>query len=267
MPDNIVTIDFHRHLRLEPGDMLLDLGSGNGRHTIEACRWPCRVVSVDVDVQELRQARYFLRAPKGATPWKRYGPEPKDGVLGWADFIVADAQHLPFKEGAFDKVMCTEVMEHVPDDKLSISELYRVAKAGAAMAVSVPRHAPERVFWALSWEYWHTPGGHIRVYKPGEMAGYLRDQGFEVDKIRHRHAFQAIYWGLRCTFGKDQENRLLPRMMFRFLSWYHRTRPRMIERVEAAANLVIGKDLIHYGRKPETAPAGTAAAETTEVRP
>ena len=81
MPDNIVTIDFRRHLRLEPGDVLLDLGSGNGRHTIEASRWPCRVVSVDVDIQELRQARYFLRAPEGATPWKRYGPEIDPGAV------------------------------------------------------------------------------------------------------------------------------------------------------------------------------------------
>lgn len=256
MPDNIVSIDYRRHLKLEPGDVMLDLGSGNGRHTIEACRWPCRVVSVDLDPEELRKARYFLRAPEGAEPLKRYGPAKKDGIEGWADFIIADAQHLPFKEGAFDKVVCTEVMEHVPDDKEGISELYRVAKPGALFAISVPRHGPERIFWLLSWEYWHTPGGHVRVYRPGEMKGYLEAQGFNVEKIRHRHAFQAIYWGLRCTFGKDQENRLVPRMMFRFLSWYHQTRPRRIELFEAAANLIIGKDMIHYGRKPGT-PAPT----------
>ena len=57
MPDNIVTIDFRRHFPLEAGDWLLDLGSGNGRHTIEACSWPCRVISVDVDAEELRRAR------------------------------------------------------------------------------------------------------------------------------------------------------------------------------------------------------------------
>ena len=264
MPDNIVTIDFRRHLRLEPGDWLLDLGSGNGRHTIEACRWPCRVISVDVDAKELQRARYFLRAPEGASPYERYGPERKDNVLGWADFIVADAQHLPFRDGAFDKIMCTEVLEHIPDDKLGIRELYRVAKPGAPSAISVPRYGPERVFWTLSWEYWHTPGGHVRVYRPGEMARYLREQGFELHATRYRHAFQSIYWALRCTFGKDQERRFVPRMMFRFLSWYHRTRPRPLERVEAAANLIMGKDMVLYGRKPPAA-GSDIAAETVEA--
>jgi ubiquinone/menaquinone biosynthesis C-methylase UbiE len=249
LPDNIVTIDFRRHLRLEPGDWLLDLGSGNGRHTIEACRWPCRVVSVDVDPDELRKARYFLRAPRGASPYQRFVRQEREGVPGWADFVVADAQHLPFRDGAFDKVMCTEVLEHIPDDKEGISELYRVAKPGSDVAVSVPHYWPERAFWTLSWEYWHTPGGHVRTYRPGEMARYLREQGFELRATRYRHAFQSVYWFLRCTFGKNNEERLLPSSMFRFINWYHEARSPLLERVEALANLIIGKDMVLYSRK------------------
>lgn len=257
MPDNIVTIDFRRHLHLEPGDVLLDLGSGNGRHTIEACRWPVRVVSVDVDGEELRRARYYLRAPTGADPFENYTKQEKEGRAGWADFIVADAQHLPFKDGAFDKVICTEVLEHIPDDKQGIGELFRVAKASSDGAVSVPRYWPERVFWTLSWEYWHTPGGHIRMYRPGEMARYLQAQGFELRATRYRHAFQAVYWFLRCTFGKDNDRRLLPRTWFRFLNLHHQMRVPLLERIEAVANLVMGKDMVLYTRKP----VGTAARE------
>ena len=263
MPDNIVTIDLRRHLRIQPGDFVLDLGSGNGRHTVEACRWPCRVVSVDVVADELRRARYYLRAPEGGSPFEAYHKQYKEGIPGWADFIVADAQHLPFRDEAFDKVLCTEVLEHIPDDQEVIQELYRVAKAGAEVAVSVPRYWPERIFWTLSWEYWHTPGGHVRMYRPGEMAGYLREKGFELQKTRHRHAFQAIYWFLRCTFGKDNENRLLPKTMFRFNSWYHSGRPKFIERVEATVNLILGKDMILYNRKP----ARVAGEERPRTQP
>ena len=261
MPDNIVTIDFRRYLKIDPGDWLLDLGSGNGRHTIEACHWPCRVLSVDVDRDELLRARYYLRAPEGANPFDPYWEqEPKAGIVGWADFILADAQHLPFKEGVFDKVLCTEVMEHIPDDKAGIRELYRVAKPGAGVAVSVPRTFPERIFWTLSWDYWHTPGGHIRIYSKGQMARYLREQGFDVLAIRYRHAFQSVYWFLRCTFGKNNERRVLPLNMFRFINWYHRSRPRLFERIEAAANLVMGKDMIHYTRKPVASSNGQRAS-------
>ena len=267
MPDNIVTIDFRRHFRLQPGEWVLDLGSGNGRHTIEACRWPCRVVSVDFDGEELRRARYFLRAPEGASPYERHSQQRKAGVAGWADFIVADAQHLPFREGAFDKVMCTEVLEHIPDDQAGMRELYRVAKPDADLAVSAPRYGPERVFWTLSWEYWHTPGGHIRFYRPGELIRALRQQGFELRTVRYRHAFQSVYWFLRCVFGKNYETRLLPRAMFRFMSWYHSARPSLLERVEAVANLIIGKDMTLYGRKPVAADADDRASVGRRARP
>jgi ubiquinone/menaquinone biosynthesis C-methylase UbiE len=251
VPDNIVTIDFHRHFRLEAGDWLLDLGSGNGRHTIEACAWPVRVISVDFDREELQKARYHLETPPGISPWDLEARRlNKRQLPGKADFIVADAQHLPFKDAAFDKVLCTEVLEHIPDDKLGIRELYRVTKPGAPVAISVPRFWPEKVFWTLSWEYWHTPGGHVRQYRPGEMQRYLANQGFEIKTVRYRHAFQSIYWFLRCTFGKNNENKLLPRSWFRFINWYHRSRPKAIERVEATLNLIVGKDMIHYGRKP-----------------
>jgi len=264
MPDNVVTIDFRRHLRLEAGDWVLDLGSGNGRHTIEACQWPCRVISVDVDRDELQRARFFLRAEEGDRPFGTYLRHERPGTRGCADFLLADAQHLPFRDGAFDKVMCTEVLEHIPDDRLGIGELYRVAKAGADVAVSVPRYWPERVFWTLSWEYWHTPGGHVRMYRPGEMYRYLTAQGFDIEMMRYRHAFQAIYWLLRCTFGKNNEGRLVPRAMFRFIAWYHRSRPKLIERIEATLNLVAGKDMVHYGRKP-AGPSSNGARGREEV--
>lgn len=249
MPDNIVNIDFRRHFALQAGDWVLDLGAGDGRHTVEASRWPCQVVAVDLDADVLRLARAYTVA----------------ALPGRADFIVADAQHLPFKDSAFDKVMCTEVLEHIPDDKQGISELFRVAKPAADVAVSVPRYWPERIFWTLSWEYWHTPGGHVRMYKPGEMARYLTERGFVVEKIRHRHAFQSIYWFLRCAFGKDNENRFVPRTMWKFINWYHQRRPKRIEQFEATLNLIAGKDLVHYTKKPAAASANGRQAVEEEA--
>jgi hypothetical protein len=99
------------------------------------------------------------------------------------------------------------------------------------------------------------------MYRPGEMAGYLREQGFELHTTRYRHAFQSVYWFLRCTFGKDNEKRLLPSSMFRFINWYHEARSPVLERVEALANLIIGNDMILYGRKPASSADGQTPAE------
>lgn len=238
MPDNIVNIDFRRHFKMGGMERVLDLGCGNGRHTLEAARFPVRVVGLDFSLDDLKAAKFM------------YDDLVRKGeAKGRADFILGDAQNLPFKDGAFDRSLCTEVFEHIPDDHRGISEFLRVTKPGAPVAVSVPNYWPETVFWTLSWDYWHTPGGHVRRYRPGQMWGILEDKGMDVHFQRNRHASQTGYWFLRCLFGKDNENFLPVRAYFKLNNWYHNRRPKLLERVEATANLVIGKDMILYGRK------------------
>ncbi len=247
MPDNIVNIDFRRHFHLQEGERLLDLGCGNGRHTLEAARYPVRVVGLDFSADDLKAAKYMY------ADLKRKGE-----VRGHADFIIGDAQNLPFKDGAFDKALCTEVFEHIPDDRRGIAEFVRVAKPGAPVAVSVPNYWPETVFWTLSWEYWHTPGGHVRRYKPGAMWKILEQTNIDVHFQRNRHSSQAVYWFLRCLFGKDRENYLPVRVFFKLINWHHNRRIKLLEYIEATANLVIGKDMILYGRKRGPAPAAVS---------
>ena len=239
-PDNIVNIDFRRHFPIQAGERVLDLGCGSGRHTVEACRWPCRAVGVDLGRQELRVARYML------ADLQRRGIAP-----GHADFVMADAQHLPFRDGAFDKVMCAEVLEHIADDLAGIRELVRVLRPGGDIAVSVPSYWPEVLFWTISWEYWHTPGGHVRMYRPGEMWRKLEEHGVRLRSERQRHSFQTLYWFVRCAFGKDNDYFPPTRLLTRAISWYHnRRRARLLEYVEAVLDLVMGKDTIIYGAKP-----------------
>jgi ubiquinone/menaquinone biosynthesis C-methylase UbiE len=218
---------------------VLDVGCGNGRHTAEVCRWDCRAVGVDVSVQELKVAKYFLDHMRS-----------RREVVGHGDFIAADAEHLPFKDGVFDRIVCTEVLEHIPDDRAGIRELVRVLKPGGLMAVSVPNYLPEVLFWTISWGYWHSPGGHIRIYKPGEMAQMLSEGGLELYTQRLRHAIQTVYWFLRCSFGINNESFFISRYFQKFVQWHYRRRVRLLEYLEALTNFAIGKDLILYGKKP-----------------
>ena len=219
---------------------MLDLGCGSGRHTVEACRWPCRAVGVDLSRQDLRVARYMLADLQR----RRIAP-------GHADFIIADAEHLPFRDGAFDKVMCSEVLEHIADDLAGVRELVRVQRPGGEMAVSVPTYWPEALFWSISWEYWHTPGGHIRMYRPGEMRRILAEHGLRLHTERRRHSFQTLYWFVRCAFGKDNDYFPMTRFLTRAINWYHnRRRVRLLEHIESVLDLVMGKDTIIYGTKP-----------------
>ncbi|MDP9238163.1 MAG: class I SAM-dependent methyltransferase [Chloroflexota bacterium] len=254
MPDNIVNIDFHRHFHIQPGDRVLDLGCGNGRHTTEAARYAGgRIVGLDFSRDDLVAAKFM------------YDDLVRQGkVKGRADFIVGDAQNLPFKDGAFDKSLCTEVFEHIPDDRRGIAEFIRVTKPGAQTAVSVPAYWPERAYWALSWHYWHSPGGHVRWYRPGQMRQILEESGMQVEFERRRHASQSFYWFLRCIHGLPNENFPPVRLTWKLINVHHNRRFKLLEYLETVANLVIGKDLIHYGRK-RGLPAAAASANGAGV--
>jgi 2-polyprenyl-3-methyl-5-hydroxy-6-metoxy-1,4-benzoquinol methylase len=222
---------------------VLDVGCGEGRHTVEICHWDCRAVGVDLSRTDLKVAKLLL------------GYERRDqGIAGSGDFMAVDAQHLPFNDNAFDKIVCTEVLEHIPDDKAGIRELVRVLKPGGLIAVSVPNFWPEILFWTISWGYWHSPGGHIRFYRPGEMEAALQEGGLEIYARRLRHTIQAVYWFFRCAFGINNEDFVVTRNLQKAMQWHYRTRPRLLEYAEALVNPVFGKDLVFYGRKPTSPP-------------
>ena len=60
---------------------------------------------------------------------------------------------MPFQDGSYDSVICSEVLEHVPAPEESIKELIRVLKPGGVLALSVPRFLPEWICWQLSEGY------------------------------------------------------------------------------------------------------------------
>lgn len=51
---------------------------------------------------------------------------------------VADIQHLPFADGSFDAIYCSHVLEHIPDDRKAMRELFRVLAPGGWALVMVP---------------------------------------------------------------------------------------------------------------------------------
>jgi len=52
--------------------------------------------------------------------------------------IKADITALPFKENEFDVIFCNHVLEHIPDDKQAMKELYRVMKPGGWGILQIP---------------------------------------------------------------------------------------------------------------------------------
>jgi SAM-dependent methyltransferase len=230
-------------LGLQPGDLVLDLGCGFGRHAFEAARRGATVVAFDYADTELKEVLNTFGAMAVA------GEVTESSCAG---AVQGDGTQLPFAAGVFDRLIAAEVLEHVPDDERAIAELVRVLKPGGTMAVTVPAWLPERINWALSEEY-HAPfvtGGHVRVYGPGEMAAKLHRAGVRVSGSHRAHALHSPYWWLRCAVGPADETNVLVRKYKQFLEWDIVAAPRITRAADRVLNPVLGKSLVVYASKP-----------------
>jgi SAM-dependent methyltransferase len=64
--------------------------------------------------------------------------------------LRADVTRLPFEEGSFDLILCSHVLEHVPDDRAAIAELFRVLRPDGTAIIQVPPDPVAETFEDLS---------------------------------------------------------------------------------------------------------------------
>jgi SAM-dependent methyltransferase len=228
----VLTVRYEK-LGVREGDRLLDLGAGGGRHAFEAMRRGAVVTAVDSDQAEVKDVTWMMR-----------------GLPGDGQAVAANALDLPFPDGAFDRVIAAEVLEHIPDDRGAISELTRVLRPGGTMAVTVPRWWPELTTWAISDDYHNKPGGHIRIYRGSVLAERLGAAGLQRYGSHHAHSLHSPYWWLRAAVGVDRDDHPAVRAYHRLLVWDITARTPLTRFPEAVLNPVLGKSLVMYFRKP-----------------
>jgi 2-polyprenyl-3-methyl-5-hydroxy-6-metoxy-1,4-benzoquinol methylase len=232
----MLTVDFNE-LPLREGMRVLDAGCGGGRHLCEAFRTPgVEVVGVDLNLEDLLKTQGFLTlmARGEKRPWL---------------IVRADVTKLPFSDGSFDVVVCSEVLEHIRQNRTAVTELLRVLKPGGDLAVTVPRYGPERICWALSRAYHHEPGGHIRIYRKRELLSLLTEAGAHCRRIRYCHGLHAPYWWLKCLVGHKNESFPLVKAYRTFLEWDIIRHPPLTALLDRILNPLIGKSMIFYLKK------------------
>lgn len=247
----MLTVDYDR-LRLAPGDRLLDLGSGGGRHAYEAMRRGAAVVAVDADRAAAKDCAAMMMALHDTDDAVR-------GSGGCGTMAVGDALDLPFPDDSFDRVIAAEVLEHVPEDRRAMAELARVLRPGGTMAVTVPRWFPELVCWALSDEYHLVPGGHIRIYRRDVLVHRLEAAGLRPYASHHAHALHSPYWWLKCLVGVADDQHRLVRAYHRALVWDITAASPLTRVPDRVLNPVLGKSLVVYLEKPGSAVHGASA--------
>ena len=140
-------------------DLVLDLGSGDQGVSV---KYPKNTVAIDI----AKQAKFFTKAP----------------------FVAANALHLPFKSGSFDKVYCAEVIEHMPEQsyvKHIIAEIWRVLRKGGFAVISTPNeNSLVAMTRAVLKGYKEPPGSiHTSFVSVHALKTLCKKQGFEINKL------------------------------------------------------------------------------------
>jgi SAM-dependent methyltransferase len=230
----LLTVDLDR-LRLRSGERLLDAGCGEGRHCFGALERGAQVVGLDLDANALRSAAPGLRARAHEL-----------GALG--AMLRGDAFRLPFRDETFDKVICSEVMEHVHDFRAAARELARITQPHGMVAVTIPTATSEHLYLRLGDDYFESPGGHIRIFKPRELARGLAQAGLVTIGVGFAHALHTPYWLLRSLAGLPRaDTNALVRGYRAFL--IRATASKTMGWFERALNYCFPKSLILYTQK------------------
>ncbi len=167
------------YLELGPGQVLLDCGTGMGFYlkVISQLCPDCRLVGIDSAPNVLSYAWSHLCA--------------RDVLL-----VRGDIHRLGFASEAFDRVVMSEVLEHLRNDRAALQEVHRAMKPGAILAVTVPHRR---------YSYWYDPinriaegllrrpirkgpfagiwANHERLYEREELVSLIERAGFEVERV------------------------------------------------------------------------------------
>jgi SAM-dependent methyltransferase len=95
--------------------------------------------------------------------------------LPGVDLYQMDARQIPF-ECEFDIIGAFDVLEHIAEDDVVLSQMFRATKPSGGLLVTVPQH---RFLWSASDQY----AMHQRRYNRAELSRKVERAGFQVERI------------------------------------------------------------------------------------
>jgi SAM-dependent methyltransferase len=195
------------YLQVNSNDIVLDAGCGEGFYSMMFSRlYSCHICAIDNDERILEKAKIWMNEN------------------GNVDFKLGNLCKLEYSNNYFDKIVCSEVLEHIPEEAGAVRELYRVLKSGGVIAVTVPNKNypflwdplnkireflglghfnPKSEIWGGVWAY-----DHKRLYAVGDINNLLTDAGFQVETLEVLTHYGLPFNHLLLVLGKRFYTRL-----------------------------------------------------------
>jgi ubiquinone/menaquinone biosynthesis C-methylase UbiE len=152
-------------LELTADDRVLDVGCGTGAASREAAVQAKSVVGVDLSPEMIRQAAELAHDIENV------------------EFKIADSEQLPFDDGTFTAVICSNSFHHYPDPVRATREMVRVLASGGRLVLGDPC-ADIRAVRIADFFLRRFEPGHVRMYRSAELASFLYEAGLSKVRVR-----------------------------------------------------------------------------------
>ena len=140
-------------LALPTGAQILDAGCGSGR-TLEELAPLGTVRGLELDPSAAAVAR----------------------ARGRGEVLEGRLEQMPWEAETFDLITCLDVIEHTPDDRVTLRELRRVTRPGGYLLLTVPAY---QALWSQHDEDNH----HFRRYNRRMLTAAARESGWTVERM------------------------------------------------------------------------------------
>jgi SAM-dependent methyltransferase len=140
-----------------PCGLVLDAACGTAIDSYEINKLGFNVVSLDISKKRIGAGKEFFF---------KYIPTFKP------NFVIADIQYLPFRASSFDAIISSETLEHVPDDRRTLTGFQHILKPSGAIVLTVP--------FGTKLSKADLKEGHLRRYTLTDLEKLSKYCGFKV---------------------------------------------------------------------------------------
>lgn len=166
-------------LALKDTDRMLEIGCGNGYYLslLNRLDFKLNLIGIDNDKVALKNAKIYIKNKS-------------------VKLLYSDAESLPFPENNFDKIIMSEVIEHVENEERVLKEAYRVLKPGGIFVLTTCNINYPFLWDPINWTLQHFFNTHIqkgfwagiwnqhtRLYKKEQIEKATKKAGFKIEKV------------------------------------------------------------------------------------
>jgi ubiquinone/menaquinone biosynthesis C-methylase UbiE len=141
----------------------LDAGSGRGPYCLLASSFFKKVYCDEYDKEELSKAEIFI----------------KNKNVSNVEFLNNDLTKPSYGDNSIDIIVCSEVLEHIPEREKAAAELYRILKPGGTLLLSMPQKN--------SLFYWNVRRIHKETLKTPEPKNSNEDLWHFMQHLKFSH--------------------------------------------------------------------------------